>query len=62
MNLENWARISAKSPKEGFNDTVFQHLMVELKHSNLDIQMDLQLIVPSIFVFIFSILGCYVTF
>ena len=30
INKENQLHISEK-PKEGFNDTVFQHLLVELK-------------------------------
>ena len=31
-NLENRLHISRESPKEGFNDTVFQRFMDELKH------------------------------
>ena len=31
-NLEHRLHISTKSPKEAFNDTVFQHFMDELKH------------------------------
>ena len=31
-NLENWLHISIESPKEGFNDTVFQHFVDELRH------------------------------
>ena len=31
-NLENWFHISTESPKEGFNDTVFQHFMDKLKY------------------------------
>ena len=45
-NLKNWLHISIESSKEGFNDTVFQHFVDELKHCNLDIWMDLQLLVP----------------
>ena len=45
-NLENQLRISVESPKEGFNDTVFQHLVDELKHCTSDMLMDLQLLVP----------------
>ena len=33
-NLENWLHFSTESPKEGFNDTVFQHFIDELKHYN----------------------------
>ena len=40
-NLENWLHISTESSKEGFNNTVFQHLVVEIKSGYLDIQMDL---------------------
>ena len=45
-NLEHRLRISTESPKKGSNDTVFQHFVDELKHCNLDMQMDLQLLVP----------------
>ena len=31
-NLENRLSISAKSPEEGFNDTVFQHFVDEIKY------------------------------
>ena len=31
-NMENWLHISTESPEEGFNDTVFQHFVDELKH------------------------------
>ena len=41
-NLENWFHILTESPKEGFDDTVFQYLIDELKHCNLDMWMDLQ--------------------
>ena len=43
-NLENRLRVSAERLKEGFNDTVFQHSVDELKHCNSDIRMDLQLV------------------
>ena len=33
-NLENRLHISTESPKEGFNDTVFQHYMDKLRHCN----------------------------
>ena len=58
-NLENRLHISTENPKEGFNDTVFQHFVDELKHYNPDMVMDLQLVNV---VLIFIILGCYVTF
>ena len=35
-NLENQFHISTESPKEDFNDTVFQHFVDKLKHCNLD--------------------------
>ena len=35
-NLENQLYISTKSLKEGFNDTVFQYFVGELKHRNAD--------------------------
>ena len=53
-NLENHFHISTESPKEGFNDTVFQLFVDELKHSNSDMWMDLQLLVP-VFLFLHSI-------
>ena len=31
-DLENQLHISTESPKEGFNDSVFQHFVYELKH------------------------------
>ena len=52
-NLENRLLISIESAK-GFNDTVFQHFVDELKHRNSDIQMDLQLLV-SLFLCLYSI-------
>ena len=58
-NLENRLHISTENPKEGFNDTVFQHFVDELKHYNPDMVMDLQVVNV---VLIFIILGCYVTF
>ena len=51
-NLENQL-ISTESPKEGFNDTVLQHFLDELKHCNLDMRMDLQLLVP-VFIPVFN--------
>ena len=45
-NLENRLHVLTESPKKGFNDTVFQHFIDELKHCNSDMQMDLQLLVP----------------
>ena len=33
-NLENRLHISTESPKEDFDDTVFQHSVDELKHCN----------------------------
>ena len=61
-NQENWLNISTESPKEGFNETVFQHFMDELKYCNLNMQMDFQLLVPVFYVFAFKIFGCCVTF
>ena len=58
-NLENRLHISTENPKEGFNDTAFQHFVDELKHYNPDMVMDLQVVNV---VLIFIILGCYVTF
>ena len=52
-NLENQLFISTESPKEGFNDTVLQHFLDELKHCNLDMRMDLQLLVP-VFIPVFN--------
>ena len=40
-NLVNRLHISKESPKEGFNGTVFQHFLDELKHGNSDMPMDL---------------------
>ena len=34
--LENRIHISTESPNGGFNDTVFQHVVDELKHCNSD--------------------------
>ena len=47
--LENQLHISTESPKESFNDTIFQHLVDELKHCNSDMQMNLQLLVQVFF-------------
>ena len=58
--LENWLHISTESPKEGFDDTVFQHFLDELKHCNPD--MNGLTTSSSIFVFIFNMFGCYVIF
>ena len=53
-NLENHQLlISTESPKEGFNNTVLQHFLDELKHCNLDMRMDLQLLVP-VFIPVFN--------
>ena len=43
-NLKNLLHISTESPKEGFNNTVFQYFMHELKRCNLDMRTDLQLL------------------
>ena len=40
-SLENLLYISTESPKEGFDDVVFEHFMDELKHRNQDIRVDL---------------------
>ena len=52
-NLENQNKVLMfqQSPKEDFNDNVFQYFVDELKHYNPDMQMDLQLLVP-VFVYI----------
>ena len=61
-NLENGLHISAESPK-GFNDIVFQYFEDDLiKHCNSGMRMDLRLLVPLLFVSVFNIFGCYVTF
>ena len=52
-NLENQLHISTESRK-GFNDTVFQHFVEELKHCNLDMPIDLQLLVSE-FLCLYSI-------
>ena len=51
-NQENQLHISTESPK-GFNDTVFQHFVDELKYCNLDMPIDLQLLV-SVFLCLYS--------
>ena len=61
-SLQNRLYISTEIPKEGFNDTVFQHFVDELKHCNSDMRMDLQLTSSRVFVFIFNVFGCYVAF
>ena len=53
-NLENRLHISTESPKQGFNDTVLQHFVNEVKHCNLDMRMQLQLLVP-VFLCLYSI-------
>ena len=35
-NLKNQPHISKESPKEDFNNTVFQHFVDELKHCDWD--------------------------
>ena len=52
-NLENPLHISRESPKEGFNDTIFQHFMDETKHCNPDMRTDLQLV--PVFLCLYSI-------
>ena len=44
-NLENQLHITTESPKEGFNNTVFEHYLHELKQCNSNMRMDLQLLV-----------------
>ena len=53
-NVENQIYISTESPKEGFNDTVFQYFVDELKHCNSDMSMDLQLL-AAVFLCLYSI-------
>ena len=53
-NVENQIYISTESSKEGFNDTVFQHFVDELKHCNSDMPMGLQLLV-AVFLCLYSI-------
>ena len=53
-NLENRLHVSIESPKEGFNDTTFQHFTDELKHCNSDMRMNLQLLVP-VFLCLYSL-------
>ena len=40
-SLENLLYISRESPKEGFDDIIFEHFVDELKHRNQDILVDL---------------------
>ena len=40
-SLENLLYISTESPKEGFDDLVFEHFVDELKHRNPDMGVDL---------------------
>ena len=60
-NLENRLHISRESPKEGFNDTVFQHFVDELKHCNSDMEWTCNYQFLSVFAFVLNIFG-YVTF
>ena len=53
INLENWLHTFTESSKEGFNDTVFQHFVYEIKHCNLDMRMYLQL--SPVFLCLYSI-------
>ena len=53
-NLEDRLNISTEIPKEGFNDTAFQHFVDELKQFCSDMQIYLQLLV-SVFLFLYSI-------
>ena len=64
INLKNRFHFLTESPKEGFNDIVFQHFVDQLKHCNLDMQMDFQLATTSssVFVLVFNIFGCSVFF
>ena len=61
-NLESRFHIATGSPKEFFNDTVFQNFVDKLKDCNSDMRMDLQLLVP-VFLCLYSIqyiwLLCY---
>ena len=57
-NLENRLCTSTETPKERFDDTVFQHLLDELNHCNSDVRIDLQLLVPVFLCLLFSIFGC----
>ena len=61
INLESRFHILKESLKEGFNDTIFKHFMAELKHCNL-VMRKLTTTNSSVFVFVFNIFGCYVTF
>ena len=45
--MENQLYILTESPKEDFNDIIFQHFVDELKHCNSNMRMDLQLLVPA---------------
>ena len=60
-NLENRFHISTESLKEGFIDTVFQHFVDKLKYyfgyANRRTTTG-----ASVFMFLFNIFGCYVTF
>ena len=60
-NLENRLHISTESPKEDFNDTVFQHFVDELKHCNSDMEWTYNYQFLSVFAFVLNIFG-YVTF
>ena len=52
-NLENQLHISIGSPKEGFDDIVFQHFMDELKQCKPDKGTNLQLV--PVFLCLYSI-------
>ena len=51
-NLQKWLLIITESSKKGFNDTVFQHFVDELKHYNKYMETDLQLV--SVFQYLYS--------
>ena len=53
-SLENLLHVSTESPKEGFHDTIFQYFADELKHCNLDMRIDLQLLL-TVFLCLYSI-------
>ena len=53
--------MSIKSPKECFTDAIFDYLMDEFKHCNLDMQMNLQL-VPVFWVYLADMLPFGMTF
>ena len=53
-NLENKLHISTEGPTEGFNDSVFQHYLDELKRCNSNMRIELQLLVLT-FLYLYSI-------